>query len=115
MSRDLDRLRDMAEYLGKLAAHRPVDVKALKADEVLAAAMVRWIEIVGEAAANVSDTVRDRYPDVPWTEIVAMRNRLIHAYPDVNLDLVWGVIAEDGPRLLAAVSAAIRDEATDRD
>jgi uncharacterized protein with HEPN domain len=105
----------MAEYLGKLDAHRPLDANALKADEVLAAAMVRWIEIVGEAAANVSDATRDRYSDVPWTDIVAMRNRLIHAYPDVNLDLVWGVIADDGPRLLVAISAAIRDAAADRE
>ncbi len=105
----------MAEYLGKLEAHRPSDVDALKADEVLAAAMVRWIEIVGEAAANVSDDTRDRNPDVPWTEIVAMRNRLIQAYPDVNMDLVWGVIADDGPRLLVAISAAIRDEAAGRE
>ncbi|MDZ7676646.1 MAG: HepT-like ribonuclease domain-containing protein [Acidimicrobiales bacterium] len=100
----------MVEFLGKVEEHRPAGVDALRADEVLAAAIVRWIEIVGEAAANVSDEMRAQHPGVPWTDIVAMRNRLIHAYPDVNLDLVRGVVDRDGPRLRVAVERILRDE-----
>ncbi len=74
---------------------------------MLAAAIIRWVEIVGEAAANVSDEIRTQHPDVPWTEIVAMRNRLIHAYPDVDLDLVWGVVERDGPQLRSVVARII--------
>lgn len=107
MSRDLDRLRDIVEYLDKLEEHRPADLDHLRSDEVLAAAIVRWVEIVGEAAANVSDDTRKRHPEVPWTEIVAMRNRLIHAYPEVDLDLVWGVVERDGPRLRSVVARII--------
>lgn len=100
----------MVEFPGKVEEHRPAGVDALRADEVLAAAIVRWIEIVGEAAANVSDEMRAQHPGVPWTDIVAMRNRLIHAYPDVNLDLVRGVVDRDGPRLRVAVERILRDE-----
>jgi uncharacterized protein with HEPN domain len=100
------------EYLGKIEEHRPAGVDALRADEVLAAAVVRWVEIVGEAAANVSDETRAQHPGVPWTDIVAMRNRLIHAYPDVNLDLVWGVIDSDGPRLRALIEEILRNQPT---
>lgn len=109
MSRDLDRLRDIVEYLDKIEEHRPDGVEALRSDEVLAAAIVRWVEIVGEAAANVSDDTRARYPSVPWAEIVAMRNRLIHAYPDVNLDLVWGVVDRDGPQLRTVIAGIIEN------
>ncbi len=103
----------MVEYLGKVEEHRPADVDALRSDEVLAAAIVRWVEIVGEAAANVSEETRARHPNVPWTDIVAMRNRLIHAYPDVNLDLVWGVVERDGPRLRAAIEEVLGDGPAD--
>lgn len=109
MSRDLDRLRDIVEYLDKVEEHRPSGVDQLRADEVLAAAIVRWVEIVGEAAANVSDEIRTQHPEVPWAEIVAMRNRLIHAYPDVDLDLVWGVVERDGPRLRSVIAGIIED------
>lgn len=115
MSRDLDRLRDIVEYLDKLEEHRPDGVDGLRADEVLAAAIVRWIEIVGEASANVSGETRAEHPEVPWTEIVAMRNRLIHAYPDVNLDLVWGVVEHAGPQLRAVVAEIIDSWPADAD
>lgn len=105
----------MVEYLNKVEEHRPADVAALESNEVLAAAIVRWVEIVGEAAANVSDHVRACHPGVPWTDIVAMRNRLIHAYPDVNLDLVWGVIVKDGPRLRSAIEEILGADPNDTD
>lgn len=93
----------MREHLAKIEAHRPRTFQDLAADEVRTAAILRWIEIVGEAAANVSERTREAHPEIPWREIIAMRNRLIHAYPDVNLELVWGVIVRDGPRLHAAI------------
>lgn len=115
MSRDLDRLRDIVEYLDKIEAHRPQGVEGLRSDEVLAAAIVRWIEIVGEAAANVSGETRTAHPEVPWTEVVAMRNQLIHAYPDVNLDLVWGVVEHAGPQLRVLVAEVIESWRADTD
>lgn len=59
-------MRDMVEYLGKIEENRPAGVDALRAAEVLSAAVVRWVEIVGEAAANVSEQTRAQPPGVPW-------------------------------------------------
>ena len=56
---------------------------------MLVFAMVRAIEIIGEAAANVSSECRERYPQIPWADIIGMRNRLVHAYFDVDLDILW--------------------------
>ncbi len=66
----------------------------LNADRMLALALVRSIEIIREAGARVSKEGRSGVPEVPWREIVTMRNRLIHAYFDVDLDLVWRTVGE---------------------
>ncbi len=55
-------------------------------------------EILGEAASNISDELRKEYPDVPWREIAGVRNRLIHGYFDIDLNIVWQIIQQDiGP------------------
>jgi uncharacterized protein with HEPN domain len=82
----------------------------LDADRMLALALVRSIEIVGEAGARVSEEGRAAVPDVPWREIVAMRNRLIHAYFDVDLDIVWQTIKEDMPPLIVTLKDALSEQ-----
>lgn len=59
--------------------------------------------------SNISDHTRGVSPDVPWREIIGMRNRLIHAYPDVNLSLVWGVVERDGPVLRQKLLAILAE------
>lgn len=61
-------------------------------DAMLRLALTRAIEIVGEAAAQVSDPGRTEFPDVPWPHIVGMRNRLVHAYFDINADILWDTV-----------------------
>lgn len=58
------------------------------------------MEIVGEAAKQVSDATRARYPDVPWSAAARMRDRLVHHYFDMNLDVLWSTVTEDLPSLL---------------
>ena len=72
----------------------------LDSDTMLALALVRAIEIVGEAAARMSAATRDRYGAVPWALIVGMRNRLIHAYFDIDNDIIWNSATRDIPALL---------------
>ena len=110
MTSDGDRLRDMVEYLDRIAEYRPATVEQLAGDELRTSAILRWLEIVGEAAANVSAETRALHPEVRWRDIIAMRNRLIHAYPDVNLELVWVVVDRDGPHLRSQIAAILRDE-----
>jgi len=62
--------------------------------------LVKEIEIVGEAATRISEEFRASRPDIPWATIRGMRNRLIHAYADVNVGLVWSTVISDLPELV---------------
>ena len=73
-------------------------------DRMLLLALVKCIEIIGEAAGKVSDNVRADAPDIPWPSIVAMRNRLIHGYFDINPDIVWRTVDEEIPRLIVPLN-----------
>lgn len=75
----------------------------LNTDPMLKLALVKLIEIVGEAANQVTDEGRTQAPDIPWADIVGMRNRLIHAYFDINLEILWRTIQFDLPPLIAAL------------
>ena len=62
-------------------------------------AIIRKLEVIGEAVANLEDKFKEDYPNIPWQDIADMRNRLIHEYFAVDLDLVWEVLAKDLPAL----------------
>lgn len=72
----------------------------LDRNRMLVLALVKCLEIIGEAAAKVGDDTRALCPALPWADIVGMRNRLIHAYFDVDLDRVWDTLREDLPPLV---------------
>jgi len=71
----------------------------LDSDEMLRFALVRALEIIGEAARRVSEQARQALPTVPWAEMAGMRNRLIHGYFDVNSEIVWRTATVDVPAL----------------
>src|SRR5690242_3205730 len=71
------------------------------AGKMLQHAVIRCIEIIGEAASKVSREYREAHPEIPWSEIIGMRHRLIHNYSDVRLDLVWDVVRNRLPNLTA--------------
>lgn len=75
----------------------------LDADRMLLFGIVRAIEVLGEAAGRVSEQTRMVASDIPWTAIVAMRNRLIHAYFEVDRDIVWRTVTEEIPVLLSSL------------
>jgi len=79
----------------------------LHADRGLQLILTRLLEIVGEAANKVPQTTRDLYPEIPWSAAIAVRNRLIHGYEDVDLDIVWQTVNEDLPMLIRALEKAV--------
>lgn len=83
---------------------------SLAEDRALTLALVKCIEIVGEAANGVSETYRSKHPEVPWREAIRMRNRLVHGYFDVDLDRVWQTVAGDLPHLLELLEPLLSDE-----
>ena len=57
--------------------------------------MIRLVEVIGESAGRLSETTRQNHPQIPWSQIIAVRNRLIHGYDQINLDILWDIIDLD--------------------
>ena len=72
-------------------------------DRKLVLSLVRLVEVIGEAAGQVSKEFQTAHPEIPWPAIVGMRNRLIHAYFDIDLDRVWDTVKDDLPPLVASL------------
>ena len=68
---------------------------------------MRLVEIIGEAAAHVSQQTRERYPKIPWEDIVGMRNRIVHGYDEVDFDILWDVVELHLPPLVDEVRRAL--------
>jgi uncharacterized protein with HEPN domain len=105
---DLIRLRHMVE--ASQTAMQFVQGRSrtdLQTDQLLLFAVVRAIEVLGEAANKVSEEVRLANTDIPWKAIVGMRNRLIHAYFDVDADMVWETVHVELPALLPHLQALL--------
>ncbi len=74
--------------------------------------LVKAVEIVGEAAGRVSADFKGKHPEIPWDDAVSMRNRLVHAYFDIDLDILWETVTVDLPALVADLEAALPPEAS---
>ena len=83
---------------------------SLNTDRKLVLALIKSIEIVGEAATNVTRNGREELPQIPWPNIISMRNRLIHAYFDINLDILWKTVIEDLPPLISELEKIVEAE-----
>jgi uncharacterized protein with HEPN domain len=104
----LIRLRHMLDHAREARDMAQGRTRAdLDSDRMLNLALVRLLEIVGEAAAQVSDEERARFSAIPWPEIVGLRNRLIHGYDTVDLDILWKIIQTDLPPLIAALEGIL--------
>ena len=101
---DRVRLRHMFD-----AAREAIDFGRGKAradlddDRLFVLGLLKCIEIVGEAAAHIGPDTKNRYPEIPWADIVGMRNRLVHAYFDIDPDRVWDTLEQDLPPLVATL------------
>jgi uncharacterized protein with HEPN domain len=95
--RDEARLRDMLDAAHKARSYIKGQTRAsLEANnEILGFAVVRAIEIIGEAASRVTPETRDSLPQIEWGNIIGMRNRIIHDYLNVDYDIVWKVATEN--------------------
>jgi uncharacterized protein with HEPN domain len=102
----LTHMIEAAEAAIRFTAGR--DRASLDADQMLRFAIVRAVEVVGEAAARVSAAAQAESPSIPWREIIAMRNRLVHAYFDINTDILWTTVTEEIPAILSILRAELQ-------
>lgn len=106
MSRDLDYLTDIvAAARLALAYVSEMNEAEFLEDRQVQDAVIRRLEIIGEAARWCSDQTRRQLPDIPWSAIIGMRNRLIHRYDDVDPAIVWQTIQEHLPSLIEGLEA----------
>ncbi len=105
-------LRDMLAHARQaVAAIADKERGDLDSDFVLAAALERFIEVIGETASKVSTATRATAPQVPWRQIVGMRNRLVHGYASVDHDIVWDVVSDDLAGVIQAPEELLQDMA----
>ena len=80
-------------------------------DRVRQLALRKLVEVVGEAANRVSEETQQRHQEIPWPQIIGLRNRLVHGYDDINLDILWQIIQNDLPPLTERLKAIVGEEA----
>ena len=111
LENDLVRLRHMLdacrEALSFVKERKQSD---LATDRMLLLSLVKEIEIIGEAATQVSDPCRCDFPEIPWEDITGMRHRLVHAYFDMDAKIVWRTVLDDLPPLVQTLEKAIPAE-----
>ena len=106
----LDYLEDISVAISDIRTFvQGMSADGFMADKKTVNAVIRSLEIIGEATGKIPMDIRRRYPDVPWDEIIAMRNRLIHEYFGVDLDIVWQTIQEDLMPLETSIKAILSD------
>ncbi len=96
----LDYIDDILDAMQKAEILvKNVTFEEFQADFRIHFALVRALEIIGEAAKRLPKSVREQYPDIPWKGMAGMRDRIIHGYDDVDLAIVWNVVQNDIPRI----------------
>jgi uncharacterized protein with HEPN domain len=105
MRRDQQRLLDMLEALDSVA--NMIDHRSeleFISDETLCYAVAQRFTVVGEAASRVSAEIREQYPSIPWADIVALRNILVHQYFGIHWPLVWQTATDQAPTLRGQIA-----------
>lgn len=97
-----DALQDIDAYCG-------TDHDVFLSDRMRQDATLRKLEIIGQAVKNLSEPTKSRQPAIPWKQIAGMRDKVIHDYFGVNLEIVWAVVQKELPRLRLAVEALLKD------
>jgi len=104
-----DYLNDMLENAEKaLSFVEGLDYEDFRKDDKAIYAVIRAFEIIGEAARQIPENVREKNPNIPWREISAMRNKLTHEYFGVNTEVVWRTVQEDLPVIIPALRKMLK-------
>jgi uncharacterized protein with HEPN domain len=105
-----DYLQDMIDSIGDIENFTAgLDFEAFSQDRKTSNAVTRSVEVIGEAAKKIPDRTRKQYPVIPWKKMAGMRDKLIHEYFGIDLEILWKVAKEDLPPLKAPISKILED------
>lgn len=108
---DRDCLRDIQEAVRRIEAYiSGMSYKTFGGDTKTQDAVTRNLEVIGEATKNLSAELRAQYSDIPWRSMAGVRDRLIHHYFGINLDVVWHMITAELPQVALQIAKIIGDE-----
>ncbi len=103
-------LYDILEAIAKIEEYTEgMDYDEFIHDKKTVDAVIRNLEIIGEATKNIPEDVKSKYPEIPWKAIAGMRDKLIHAYFGISLPIVWETIKHDLPSLKSHVERILRE------
>ena len=107
---DVDLLRDIKEAIQRIKAYlKDVSYGSFLEDIKTQDAIIRNLEIIGEAAKNASAELKKKHQKMPWKELAGVRDRLIHHYFGVNFDIVWTIATEELPALISQIEKILRN------
>lgn len=105
------RIEDIAESIAKVGRYTSgMTLESFQADEKTVDAVIRNFQIIGEAARHVPPEIAGRHPDVPWVEMRAMRNVVVHEYAGVDLATVWETVQRDLPPLVPRLRRILEEQ-----
>jgi len=111
MTNVLDRLRHIQDASGKILKYTKRRRKRFDREEETQNSTIYYLQIVGEAASAIPQDFRDRYPEIPWRSMINMRNKLIHNYDGIDLDVVWETATISISDLKPKIDAILNSEA----
>lgn len=109
MREDRERLLDILESIDRIVRQTRLGRGHFEAEELVQTWVIHHIEILGEAARGISEALRQRHPEVPWREVVAMRNVLSHRYFGIDVERVWNTVERNLPRLRAQLTTILKE------
>lgn len=105
---DLERLQHILDAAQKALSYGTgLTFEDLKHDELRVLALARLLEIIGEEASKVSTETQSEHIDIPWTQMIGMRNHLIHGYFNVDLNIIWETLVNNLPSLITRLQQII--------
>jgi uncharacterized protein with HEPN domain len=109
MRRDPERLQDILDALASIERYVAQGRQAFDEQELIQVWIIHHLQIIGEATNALSTDLIDQYSEIPWAQIIAFRNIVVHEYFRISLDLVWAIVKNNLPRLKVTVEQMLQD------
>ena len=108
---DIEYLADTKEAVLRINAYtQDLTFEQFLEDKKTQDAVVRNLEVIGEAVKNISEESKSRFPQIPWKDLAGVRDKLIHHYFGVNFDIVWNIVKQELPELLSQLEEILKNE-----